>query len=155
MKKKLLCLMLAFAASTQADTLDPSSTQLLMPLPQQAQAASLSAGFLTRFHYKATPLDDAMSIKIFDRYLKSLDPEKLFFTQADINQFAAARTQLDDAIKQENLNIPFAIFNLYEKRLVDRLTYAREILKKVLILLRMKATPTLVKKLHGRNLKLK
>ncbi len=130
MKKKLLCLMLAFAASTQADTLDPSSTQLLMPLPQQAQAASLSAGFLTRFHYKATPLDDAMSIKIFDRYLKSLDPEKLFFTQADINQFAAARTQLDDAIKQENLNIPFAIFNLYEKRLVDRLTYAREILKK-------------------------
>ena len=130
MKKKLLCLMLAFAASTQADTLDPSSTQLLMPLPQQGPAARVSAGFLTRFHYKATPLDDAMSQKIFDRYLKSLDPEKLFFTQADINQISSARNQLDDAISQENLNVPFMIFNLYEKRLVDRLTYAREILKK-------------------------
>jgi carboxyl-terminal processing protease len=32
------------------------------------------------------PLDDAMSEKIFDRYFKSLDAEKLFFTQADIDQ---------------------------------------------------------------------
>jgi carboxyl-terminal processing protease len=41
-----------------------------------------------RYHYKATPLDDAMSEKIFDRYFKSLDSEKMFFTQADIDQFA-------------------------------------------------------------------
>jgi hypothetical protein len=36
-------------------------------------------------HYKPVPLDDAMSEKIFDRYFKSLDAEKLFFTQADID----------------------------------------------------------------------
>jgi hypothetical protein len=49
---------------------------------------------LARYHYKATPLDDAMSAKIFDRYFKSLDSEKLYFTQADVDQFAPARTPL-------------------------------------------------------------
>jgi hypothetical protein len=36
------------------------------------------------------PLDDAMSEKIFDRYFKSLDAEKLFFTQADIDRTPSA-----------------------------------------------------------------
>ncbi|MCU6435085.1 carboxy terminal-processing peptidase [Undibacterium sp. Jales W-56] len=130
MNKNLLGLLLVFAVSTHADTLESTAPQLLLPQQQQSQAAALSARFLTRFHYKATPLDDAMSEKIFDRYLKALDPERLFFTQSDINQFSSARTKLDDAIYQEDLNIPFAIFNLYEKRLIDRLTYARDILKK-------------------------
>jgi carboxyl-terminal processing protease len=51
-----------------------------------------------QMHYKPVPLDDAMSEKIFDRYFKSLDAEKLFFTQADIDQYAIVRTRLDDAI---------------------------------------------------------
>ncbi|GGC68158.1 carboxy terminal-processing peptidase [Undibacterium terreum] len=129
MKKKLLWIALAFATATQAFALEPAAPPLLLPLQQQSQAANLSARFLTRFHYKAVPLDDAMSEKIFDRYLKSLDPEKLFFVQADIDQFASARTKLDDAIYSEDLNIPFLIFNLYEKRTVERLTYARSLLK--------------------------
>ncbi|MFZ6647107.1 carboxy terminal-processing peptidase [Undibacterium sp. TJN25] len=129
MKKKLLWIALALAMGTQAFALEPAAPPLLMPLQQQSQAANLSANFLTRFHYKPMPLDDAMSEKIFDRYLKSLDPEKLFFTQADVDQFSAARTKLDDAIYSEDLNIPFLMFNLYEKRTVERLTYARSLLK--------------------------
>jgi carboxyl-terminal processing protease len=43
---------------------------------------------LSRYHYKKLPLDDAMSAKIFDQYLKALDPEKLFFLQSDIDQLS-------------------------------------------------------------------
>jgi carboxyl-terminal processing protease len=75
------------------------------------------------------PLDDAMSTKIFDRYLKTLDPEKLFFVQADVDQFTKARTALDDAIQHQDLHIPFMIFNLYQRRVAERLIYAREMLK--------------------------
>ena len=32
---------------------------------------------------------DAFSQKIFDEYLKSLDPQKLFFVQADLDRLAA------------------------------------------------------------------
>ena len=89
----------------------------------------MAAELLSRHHYKAMQLDDALSAKIFDRYLKSLDSEKIFFVQADIDQLSVFRTKLDDAIQKEDLSAPFAIFNLFEKRAVERFTYARTLLK--------------------------
>ena len=96
----------------------------------QAQAAQLSARFLTRFHYDAQPLDDAMSAKIFKAYFDSLDSEKVFFTQADMAKFAPLKSQFDDAIWNQDLSGPFSVFNLYIQRAVDRMTFARELLKK-------------------------
>ena len=96
----------------------------------QAQAAQLSARFLTRFHYEAQPLDDAMSAKIFKAYFDSLDSEKVFFTQADMAKFAPLKSQFDDAIWNQDLSGPFSVFNLYIQRAVDRMTFARELLKK-------------------------
>ena len=129
MKKSMLSILLALAAATQAATVESFAPPLLAPAQQQVQAANISAQILSRYHYKAAPLDDTMSEKIFDRYFKSLDPDRLFFIQADIDAFAGARTALDDAILQGDLKIPFGIFNLYEKRAVERLAYARELLK--------------------------
>jgi carboxyl-terminal processing protease len=128
MKNKLLWILLSFTLATQAVALE-ASPPLLAPAQQQGDAASLSAQILSRYHYKAMPLDDAMSAKIFDRYLKSMDPEKYFFLQSDIAQFSAARTQLDDAINHQDLHIPFAIFNLYERRVTERFNYAKSLLK--------------------------
>ncbi len=73
------------------------------------------------------PLDDAMSQQIFDRYLDALDGDRLFFTQADIDRFGDCReTKLDDAIYDQDLSAPFAIFNLYEQRVGERIAYARD-----------------------------
>lgn len=137
MKKTLLTIALVFAATTYAAAPaispliapDANPALILKPQPQQAQAAAMTAQFLTRFHYKAMPLDDAMSLKIFDRYLKALDPEKLFFVQSDIDRFAESRTKMDDAINNQDLTTPFAMFNLYERRVQERMTAARELLK--------------------------
>ena len=130
--KKQLCwtlLALAAAGHTLAAETSAGKPTLLSPQPQQAVAANMSASFLTRYHYKGVPLDDAMSEKIFNAYLKSLDGEKLFFTQADVDQFAGLRTKMDDAILSGDLSQPFAMFNLYQQRVVQRLTLARELLK--------------------------
>src|SRR5215217_1246579 len=99
------------------------------PVAQQTQAALWASRVLSRYHYKATPLDDAMSEKIYDRYFKSLDAEKLFFVQADLDKYAGAKAKLDDAIVGENLQMPFDIYNLYQQRFNDRIAYARELLK--------------------------
>lgn len=127
MKKRLLWILLSLATATQAAILEPSAP--LAPQQQHAQAAKLTAQVLTRYHYKAAPLDNAMSEKIFVRYLKAMDPDKLFFLRADVDRFANARTKLDDAIFDEDLHIPFDIYNLYERRVVERLAFARELLK--------------------------
>ncbi|MDO1527692.1 carboxy terminal-processing peptidase [Fulvimonas sp. R45] len=106
------------------------STLPLKPTADEAQAAQLSARFLTRFHYDAQPLDDAMSEKIYKAYFKMLDGEKVFFTQQDMAKFARYKDQFDDAIWNEDLSGPFDIFNQYILRAVDRMNYARGLLKK-------------------------
>lgn len=128
MKKHLLWIAVSVALTVQAAP-EATGLPLLNPQSSQALAAHLSASVLSRYHYKTTALDDALSEKIFDRYLKSLDPERIFFLQSDVDQMAPVRTRLDDAILNENLDIPFAIFNLYAERAVQRYTYARSLLK--------------------------
>jgi carboxyl-terminal processing protease len=132
MKQKLLWIVLMLAAAVRAATPDLVAPSLpaLKPVVQEAQAARLAAGLLSRYHYKAIPLDDALSSKTFDQYLKSLDPEKLFFLQTDIDRLDVNRTKLDDAIHNEDLSAPFAIFDLYQRRAAQHLTYARALLQK-------------------------
>src|SRR5471032_2194800 len=133
MKKQmmLVTLVLALSAQVGAAQTDKSAAPPppMKPLAQQTQAALWASRVLSRYHYKAMPLDDAMSEKIFDRYFKSLDSEKLFFVQADIDRFAPVRSKLDDAINSEDLSAPFAIYNLYQQRFEERMAYARELLK--------------------------
>ncbi|MDL2405774.1 carboxy terminal-processing peptidase [Rhizobium calliandrae] len=122
-----LCLFLAIAPSAYA--LETGTPTVLTPLPQQGQAAHLSAQFLARLHYKPVPLDDALSARIMNQFIKSLDPDRVLFLQTDIDKFTAINTKIDDAINREDLQIPFSIFNVYVKRVVDRMNYARDLLK--------------------------
>jgi len=102
----------------------------LKPTPGEADAALISAQLLTRFHYDARPLNSAMSAEIYDLYVKQLDPEKVFFSQQDMANFAKCRDKLGDAIWNRDLSAPFDMFNQYQLRAVDRMTYARSLLKK-------------------------
>jgi len=128
MKRKLL-LWLIFVVSTAVQGATPDTPPELKPIPEEAQAAHLAAEVLARYHYKATPVDTTLSAKVFDQYLKSLDPERLFFVQADIDQLSPYRTKLGDAILKEDLTVPFAIFNLFEQRAAERFGHARTLLK--------------------------
>ena len=128
MKKTLLWITLATSVAAFAAAPESSALIALQPASPQIQAATMTADLLTRFHYTPKALDDAMSQKMFDRYLKSLDSEKLLFTQADIDRFAPARDKLDDAIKNRDLSTPYAMFNLHQNRLRERLLQARALL---------------------------
>lgn len=125
-KFAFLCLILAIGSP--ANALEASSQPVLEPLPQQAEAAQLTSEFLQRFHYKPVLLDDALSVKIMDRFIETLDPERLIFLQSDIDSFKTRSKEIDDAIKQQDLSIPFAIFNIYNQRIADRMSYAEHLL---------------------------
>jgi carboxyl-terminal processing protease len=105
------------------------STLPLQPTTDEANAALISAHLLTRFHYDAQPLDDAMSEKIYTRYFKLLDGEKVFFTQEDMAKFAKYKDQFDNEIWNKDMSGPFDIFNQYILRAIDRMNYARSLLK--------------------------
>ncbi|MBY3326516.1 carboxy terminal-processing peptidase [Rhizobium laguerreae] len=119
----------AFLAIAQSAYAEVASPPALAPLKRQAQAAELSAQFLSRYSYKPVPLDDALSARIMDGFIKSLDPDRMLFLQADIDGFMSDRSEIDDAIEERDLKIPFAIFKAYQQRVVDRMNYARNLLK--------------------------
>jgi carboxyl-terminal processing protease len=130
MNKKWLYLLFVFLTTAQAAQSNATQIVPLTPTQQQSQAAHLSAEVLSRYHYKPLILDDSSSSKIFNAYIKSLDEQKIFLLQSDIDHLSTYRSMLDDAILKEDLSIPFEIFNLYQQRTVDRMTYARSLLKK-------------------------
>jgi carboxyl-terminal processing protease len=130
-KQKLIWLVLALATAMRLATADVAVAYPppLKPEMQEAKAAHLAAEVLSRYHYKPVALDDALSSKMFDQYLKTLDPEKLYFLQSDIDHLGVDRSRLDDAILTEDLRAPFGIFNLYERRLAERMAYSRSLLR--------------------------
>lgn len=132
MKQALISFVLVLTAATQvvAEGSAAAFPQVLKPEAQQAKSAHLAADLLSRYHYRPLSLDDALSARIFDQYLKALDPEKLYFLQSDIDRLSGDRILLDDAILAEDLRVPFEVFNLYERRVAERLTYGRTLLKK-------------------------
>ena len=72
MRKTLIVLALLASGFVAAKPTGQSGP-LLKPAEDQADAAIWASRFLTRFHYKAVPLDDAMSVKMFDAYFESQD----------------------------------------------------------------------------------
>ncbi|BBE50185.1 Tail-specific protease [Ferriphaselus amnicola] len=125
MKNRLRWLLLALAVCVLNTG---EALPQLHPQPEQSQAANISAALLTRHHYKKIPLNDETSAQIFDNYLKSLDSEKLYFLQSDIDQLVRVRSTMDDVLLKGDLRIPFAIYDLYQQRIAERINFARSLL---------------------------
>ncbi len=129
LRKILFLVALTLSCAALAKPAPNAGDVAVKPTPTQAQTAVLAARFLTRFHYKPEALDAKMSQQIFDRYLDALDSDRLFLTQSDVDRFAASRDKLGDAIYDQDLSAPFAIFNLYVQRVIERTAYSQELLK--------------------------
>jgi carboxyl-terminal processing protease len=94
-----------------------------------ASAKRVSSQFL-RAHYKQIDLDDALSLKIFDRFIRSLDFNRNVFTAEDIKGFEAYKSKFDDAIERGNLSIAYEIYQLNMQRRAERYEYALTLLNK-------------------------
>lgn len=75
-------------------------------------------------HYSRILFDDQYSASLFDAYISALDGSKLYFLQSDIDTLNVYRYSLDDTLKSGSIDPAFAIYNLYHKRLLERLIYA-------------------------------
>lgn len=79
---------------------------------------------LTRNHYSEINFNDEFSSEMLDSFIKTLDGTRIYFTQADIDEFEQYRTELDDLLQAGNVDFGYLIFNRYRQRLMDRLVYS-------------------------------
>ena len=87
---------------------------------KEGRTAQEVARMITQRHISHAPIDDDVSKKLFDRYLKALDPQKLYFTKNDVVELSKQNTVLDDSVKQGNVDFAFVAFDLYKKRMQER-----------------------------------
>jgi carboxyl-terminal processing protease len=97
----------------------------LHPTKEQRQSALIINNVVSRYHYKRSILDDKMSASILKRYIESLDVNKRYFTQQDIDRFTSQyNDKIDDSLRGADLQPAFEIFKVYRKRVEERQEHA-------------------------------
>lgn len=105
-------------------------TNSLKPLPKHQEESQLIVTLMEQFNYKDSILNDELSSKIMEKYIETLDPNKMYFLSSDIVEFDKIKHNLDDAIKEGKIEPAFTIYNLYNQRLKERSKYALSLLEK-------------------------
>ena len=120
---------ITFGVSVAAET---GTEPLVLPtMAQEAQHATASkriTALFLRGHYTPIQLDDALSERVFDTYLKNLDFYRNVLLKADVKAFEKYRDQFDDAINKGNLSFAYEMYNLTLKRRFERFDYALKLL---------------------------
>src|SRR5437879_4765507 len=108
------------------------STAAPQPLQAKSDAEQIcvSVGaLLGEGHYTHQPLNTEVSRKLLQTYLELLDYSHLFFTQQDIDALSAKyRDALGDDILLGNLKPAYEIYDLYAKRVDQRVAKVKELL---------------------------
>ncbi|MDP3977675.1 MAG: carboxy terminal-processing peptidase [Pseudomonas sp.] len=126
----LLALSLGLSAlPLSAKTTSADPWEYLQPNREQVIASLNVVELLNRHHYNKPPLNDERSAKIYQGYLKMLDPSRSYFTAGDIAEFDQWRNQFDDLLKSGNLEPGFLIYKRHLERLQSRLQFALNMLE--------------------------
>lgn len=120
------------AAFSLPEDLNQVTFKPLKPMKSHKKTSSLVFNELYYRHYQSLPVNDQLSSRVFDQFLKQLDPQRYYFLASDIAEFEQYRFLLDEALETSNLTPGFKIYNRYQKRVIERLVYALDFIDKQL-----------------------
>jgi carboxyl-terminal processing protease len=101
------------------------------PPSKYEQILKLVGQMLTTGHYSPQDINDAFSKKIFKKYLGSLDQDKNFFLQSDIDELKKKyETRIDDEIKGAPVEFFLAAGKSFNSRMEEASAIYKEILSR-------------------------
>ncbi len=106
-----------------------NSDSLLYPKSKHREQSKLIHQLLTKYHYKKINLNDSLSEKILDKYISSLDPNREYLYNSDINYFKQYERQIDDYITSGYLEPAYEIFTVYHERVKNRIDFVNSMLE--------------------------
>jgi len=102
--------------------------QLAVPKSNDEKTARLVCNMIQQFHISQSKIDDQISARLLKRFVKDLDFQKLYFTQADINEFQQLETKLDDQLTEGDIGFAYSTFARFLQRLDERMLLADELI---------------------------
>lgn len=106
------------------------SSDGLAPVDYEPEIASLVVSMLEELHYEKKAVDDTLSAQWFDVWLESLDYQRMYLLDSDVEQFRTWRTRLDDAVTGApvDLHVATDMFRRTRERIQERSAFAISVL---------------------------
>ena len=95
----------------------------LKPSRELAMTTQQIMNNLLRGHYEHQRLNDQLSSQILDILYDDIDSSRSYLLQSDINEFEKYRYRLDEALSRGEMAPAFHIFNRFQERVSERLSY--------------------------------
>ncbi len=128
-KKALMLIIMSFLSSSLLSAQN-TIEQAIQPEKKHEKIGALVERFIERSHYNHTKVDDKLSSLIFSKFIESLDENRSYFTQNEINAFEIYRFKIDDMLGSDAIDPIYDIFNTYRKRASERMEFALALLEK-------------------------
>ena len=127
----LVATVTTFGSSTQA-----VSQQREIPRVQDMTAAraldrtiiKTIAEYMHSQHLSKHPLDDEISERAFDQFLKSFDSMKVYFLQSDVDALKANRQKMDDFARIGDMKFAIDTFKTFLKRVDERIAMVHQLI---------------------------
>ena len=86
------------------------------------------ADMVSSRHINHPDINDDISERLLNRYVDVWDPQKLYFSQADIDAFRASSRQLDDRIRAGDVKFASTVFDRYQQRMGERASMIEQLI---------------------------
>jgi carboxyl-terminal processing protease len=114
--------LLAFSAFAAAPTRVGDAQ--LAPSAKHEKIGELVTEFVQKSHYEHSSVNDELSADVLERYIESLDGNRMYLLQSDVDAFQKYRHQLDDMVRSAPMDPVFDMFEVYRTRARERLNFA-------------------------------
>ncbi|MBT8245590.1 MAG: carboxy terminal-processing peptidase [Winogradskyella sp.] len=118
----LLALLIAVASCSFTSKVDGSDSD------KDKLLVRIITYLLDQGHFAPQDINDDFSERVYEDYIKQLDPFKRYFYESDIEEFNDYKNKIDDQLKAYDLSF----FELTHKRLIERTAESKEIYSKIL-----------------------
>jgi carboxyl-terminal processing protease len=96
--------------------------------PEYEQIARRFARHFPRHHLTRSTLDDTISAQAWTNFFSSLDFERVYFLQSDLDRFSADLHNLDDQLREGDLTLAFQVYEVFRDRVADRAAFVEGML---------------------------
>lgn len=100
----------------------------LAPRNYDGRIAERLVNTLTKMHVLQRVADDEISRRAWTNLVSYYDFDHSVFLQEDLDRLAPRQTSLDDELKADDAAFGFEVYNLYVRRLAERLAFATNLL---------------------------
>ena len=106
----------------------PADGVAVRPQKYYGKIAKRLATMLPRYHVLQQPLNDEISQRAWTNLVTFYDYDHSVFLKSDLDALSAHEKTLDDELRNGNVEFGFEVYNLYVKRLRERVYFATNLL---------------------------